>query len=82
MRTSERVTYTGLTCHQGFDVNNEVFLNKIKQRKKRKKESKSEIIQKPYVFSVRMPKVSQNAESVEKKEEATKSQQQRAGPGA
>ena len=28
-----------------------------------------------------MPKVSQNAESVEKKEEATKSQQQPTGPG-
>ena len=47
----------------GFDVNNKDLLTKSRRKKKRK----SEIIQKAYVFSVKMPKVSQNAESVANK---------------
>ena len=59
-------------------MNNEVCLTKSRRKKQ---ERKSEFIQKAYVFSVKMPKVSQNAESVEKKEDVTKSQQQKSGPG-
>ena len=72
-----KVHQHGRGLSNGFDVNNEVSFNKIK---KEKTERKSEIIQKTYVFSVKMPKVSQNVESVEKKEEATKSQQQKSHP--
>ena len=44
--------------------------------KKKKKERKSEIEQNICVLPVKMPKVSKLHETVEKKEEATKSQQQ------
>ena len=48
--------------------------------KKNKKERKSEIEQNICVLPVKMPKVSKLHETVEKKEEATKSQQQPTHP--
>ena len=52
----------------------------LKIFKKKKKERKSEIEQNICVLPVKMPKVSKLHATVEKKEEATKSQQQRAHP--
>ena len=53
------------------------FFRKLRRTKK---ERKSEIEQNICVLPVKMPKVSKLHETVEKKEEATKSQQQRAQP--